>query len=299
MLPPYSFVVEKVVLPNLAIFGWGVIVAETALAVLILSGAWIRAAALLGIGQSLAIGLSVAYAPNEWPWAYLLMLGAHIVLLTSSSGRYLAVDGIRAGLSGGRTLSRVAGGTAVVVGLYSIAGSFGDPLAANGPQIGTSSLEVGLGGFNLVGGLVIAVVGGLLLASERTGAAAAYGALGLALVAAISCGSRPGSRIASWAAAARRPPSSSPWHSWRSSEPGPWPQQFQNPPLRRPASARSTRDHRHRRRKVRRRARWSLLEGYHLDQVTPRAGNTRWVASPAAMCRPRRWSERSSDSGEG
>lgn len=185
VFPPYSFVVEKLVLPNLAIFGWGVIVAETALAVLILSGAWIRAAALLGIGQSLAIGLSVAYAPNEWPWSYLLMLGAHIALLASSSGRYLAVDGIRAGLSDGRTLSRVAGGTAVVVGLYSITGSFGDPLAANGPQIGTSSLEVGLGGFNLLGGLVIAIAGGLLLASERTGAAAAYGALGLALVAAI------------------------------------------------------------------------------------------------------------------
>ncbi|MEO6411304.1 MAG: hypothetical protein ABIO48_01845 [Pedococcus sp.] len=185
VFPPYSFVVEKVVLPNLGIFGWGVILAETALAVLILSGAWIRAAALLGIGQSLAIGLSVAYAPNEWPWAYLLMLGAHIALLTSSSGRYLAVDGIRAGLSDGRTLSRLAGGTAVVVGLYSVVRSFGDPLAANGPQIGTSSLEVGLGGFNLVGGLVIAIVGGLLLASERTGAATAYGAVGLALVAAL------------------------------------------------------------------------------------------------------------------
>jgi len=185
VFPPYTFVVEKVVLPNLGIFGWGVILAETALAVLLLSGAWIRAAALLGIGQSLAIGLSVAYAPNEWPWAYLMMLGAHIALLTSSSGRYLAVDGIRAGLSDGRTLSRVAGGTAVVAGLYSVVRSFGDPLAANGPQIGTSSLEVGLGGFNLVGGLVLAIVGALLLASERTGAAAAYGALGLALAAAL------------------------------------------------------------------------------------------------------------------
>lgn len=185
VFPPYSFVVEHLVLPQIGIFGWGVILSETALAVLILSGAWVRAAALLGIGQSLAIGLSVAYAPNEWPWAYLLMLGAHIVLLTSSSGRYLAVDGIRAGLSDGRTLTRVAGGTAVVAGLYSVIRSFGDPLAANGPQIGTSSLEVGLGGFNLVGGLVLAIVGGLLLASERRGATAAYGALGLALVAAL------------------------------------------------------------------------------------------------------------------
>jgi len=185
VFPPYTFVVEKVVLPNLEIFGWGVLVAETALAVLILSGAWIRAAALLGIGQTVAIGLSVAFAPNEWPWAYLLMLGAHVALLTSSSGRYLAIDGIRAGLGDGRTLARVAGGTAVVAGLYSVVRSFGDPLAANGPQIGTSSWEVGLGGFNLVGGLVLAIVGGLLLGSERLGATAARGALGLALVAAL------------------------------------------------------------------------------------------------------------------
>ncbi len=185
VFPPYTFVVEKVVLPHLAAFGWGVIVAETALAVLLLSGSWIRLGALLGIAQSLAIGLSVAYAPNEWPWAYLLMLGAHIALLTSSSGRYLAVDGIRAGLGDGRTLGRLAGGTAVVAGLYSVLKSLGDPLAANGPQIGTSNLEVGLGGFNLLGGLVLLVVGGLLLASEAVGATAAYAAFGLAVVAAL------------------------------------------------------------------------------------------------------------------
>ena len=182
---PYALVVEKVVLPNLGVFGWGVIISETALAVLLLSGAWIRAGALLGIGQSLAIGLSVAYAPDEWAWAYLMMIGAHIALLTSSSGRYLAVDGIRAGLTRGRTLARVAGGTAIVAGLYSVIRSFDDPLAANGPQIGTSGLEVGLGGFNLLGGLVLAVVGGLLIAAERTSATLAYAALALALVAAV------------------------------------------------------------------------------------------------------------------
>ncbi|WP_299444788.1 hypothetical protein [uncultured Phycicoccus sp.] len=185
VLPPYSYVVEHVVLPNLAVFGWGVIVAETALAVLLLSGAWIRAAAALGIAQSLAIGLSVAFAPNEWPWAYLLMLGAHVALLASSSGRYLAVDAIRTGLDHGRTLGRVAGGVALAAGLVGVLGSFGDPLAASGPQIGTSSLEVGLGSFNLLGGAILLVVGGLLLATERMGARAAQGALVVALLAAL------------------------------------------------------------------------------------------------------------------
>ena len=42
VLPPFSWGVENVVLPNFALFGWGVLVAETALAVLLLTGAWVR-----------------------------------------------------------------------------------------------------------------------------------------------------------------------------------------------------------------------------------------------------------------
>ncbi len=185
VFPPYSAVVENVVLPNLAVFGWLVIIAEGALAVLLLSGAWIRLAALLGIAQSVAIGLSVAFAPEEWPWAYLLMIGAHIALLTSSSGRYLAVDAVRARISDGRTLARVAGGVAVAVGLVGVVGSLGDPLAASGAQIGTSSLEVGFGSFNVLGGVLLLVVGVLLLLSERLGARAALAAVGLGLLMAL------------------------------------------------------------------------------------------------------------------
>ncbi len=61
------------------------------------------------------------------------MLGAHIVLLTSSSGRYLAVDGIRAGLSGRPHAEPGRWGTAVVVGLYSIAGSLRGPTRCERP----------------------------------------------------------------------------------------------------------------------------------------------------------------------
>ena len=42
VLPPFSWVVDNVVLPNIAIFGWGVLLVETALAVLLLTGAWVR-----------------------------------------------------------------------------------------------------------------------------------------------------------------------------------------------------------------------------------------------------------------
>lgn len=185
VFPPYSWVVENVVLPGLPVFGWGVIVSETALAVLLLSGAWIRAAALLGIAQSVAITLSVAFAPHEWAWAYLLMTGAHVALLLSSPGRLVAVDAVRAGLSDGRLLARVAGGTALAAGAYGVLGSLGEPLAANGAQIGTSSWEVGLGSFNVAGGIALLVIGTLLLGAERWGAPAATAAAVVALLAAV------------------------------------------------------------------------------------------------------------------
>jgi hypothetical protein len=182
---PYSWVVETVVLPGLPVFGWGVIISETALAVLLLSGAWVRVAALLGIAQSIAITLSVAFAPHEWAWAYLLMTGAHVALLLSSSGRLVAVDAVRAGLDDGRLLARVAGGTALAAGAYGVIGSLGDPLAANGAQIGTSAWEVGLGSFNVAGGVALLVIAVLLLGSERWGPRAATAAAVVALLAAV------------------------------------------------------------------------------------------------------------------
>ncbi len=113
VFPPYSWVVEHVVLKAFTPFGWLVLAMETLLAVLLLTGAWVRLAALVGVAQSLAIGLSVAYAPHEWPWSYWLMIGAHVAILGSSAGRVLAVDAVRAGLTDGRLLRRVFGGVAV------------------------------------------------------------------------------------------------------------------------------------------------------------------------------------------
>lgn len=187
VLPPFSWVVEHVVLPNFTPFGWAVLAAETALAVLLLTGSWVRLAAMVGVAQSMAIALSVAYAPHEWPWSYWLMIGAHLVLLASSSGRVLAVDGVRAGTSSPRNLGQVWGSLTVLVGTYSVARSFGDPLAARGPGLRSTDLSVSLGDYNVLGGLVLVVAGGLLLASARGGPApAARAAAGLAVLAALS-----------------------------------------------------------------------------------------------------------------
>jgi uncharacterized membrane protein YphA (DoxX/SURF4 family) len=73
---PYSWIVEHLVFPHFQVFGWVVLVVETALAVLLLTGIWVRTATTLGIAQLVAIALSVAYAPAEWAWSRWLMIGA-------------------------------------------------------------------------------------------------------------------------------------------------------------------------------------------------------------------------------
>ncbi|CAN5325364.1 hypothetical protein BH18ACT9_BH18ACT9_02650 [soil metagenome] len=170
VFPPYSWAVEHLVLPAFTPFGLLVLFLETTLAVLLLTGSFVRLAAALGIVQSLAIGLSVAYAPNEWPWSYWLMIGAHLLLLVSAGGRVLAVDAVRAGWTTGRVLGLAWGGLSVLVGLASVVQSFGDPLAARGPGLGSSALSVSLGSYNLAGGVVLIVAGSLLLVTASSGA---------------------------------------------------------------------------------------------------------------------------------
>ncbi|MCP3757006.1 hypothetical protein [Streptomyces sp. TBY4] len=186
VLPPFSWVVEHLVLPHIEVFGWAVLIVETALAVMLLTGAWVRVAAALGVAQSLAIGLSVAFAPHEWPWSYWLMIGAHVVILFSSAGRMFAVDAVRSGLPA-RRLGQIWGALAVVVGAYSVVRSAGDPLDSRGPGLVSSDLSLSLGEYNLAGGVVLMLVGGLLLAAARSGTALlGRAAAAVGLVAALS-----------------------------------------------------------------------------------------------------------------
>jgi len=185
VFPPYSWVVEQLVLPNFTAFGWMVLVVETLLAVLLLTGTLVRLAALLGIGQSLAIGLSVAQTPGEWPWAYWMMIGIHVVLLLTASNRVVAVDGVRA-ISKDRDATpavRLLGGWGIVVGVTGLVAlvlsATDEPLASAGAQLGGPDFSVSLGSYNVVGALVLLVVAGLMFGA----AALRQGALALAAAA--------------------------------------------------------------------------------------------------------------------
>ncbi len=168
VLAPYAWVTDHLILPVFPVFGWVVLIAETALAVMLLTGTHVRLAALIGLAQSLAIGLSVAYAPHEWPWSYFLMVGAHLVLVFAVAGRVLGTDGVRTGATSARTLGQVWAGVALVAGGISLVRSLGDPFAARGPTLGDSDPSLSLGAYNLVGSLVLIAIGVLLLVGVRS-----------------------------------------------------------------------------------------------------------------------------------
>lgn len=94
VFPPYTAVVENVVLPNFAFFGWTVYILEICLAVFLLLGLATRFWAVIGIAQTVAIFLSVGAAPNEWPWSYFLMATAHLAVLGFAAGRVIGLDAL-------------------------------------------------------------------------------------------------------------------------------------------------------------------------------------------------------------
>ena len=94
VFPPYGFVVEKVVIPNITIFGYLVIVTEASLGAFLILGLATRFWALVGIAQTIAISLSVLNAPNEWSWAYYMMFAGHVTILATAAGRSFGLDGL-------------------------------------------------------------------------------------------------------------------------------------------------------------------------------------------------------------
>jgi thiosulfate dehydrogenase [quinone] large subunit len=94
VFPPYTWLVEHLVLPNFVVFGWAVLLVESGLGAFLLVGLATRFWALVGIVQTVVIALSVLNAPNEWVWSYLLMVLAHAVIFAIGAGRYGGLDGL-------------------------------------------------------------------------------------------------------------------------------------------------------------------------------------------------------------
>jgi thiosulfate dehydrogenase [quinone] large subunit len=92
ILPPYSWLVEHQILPHIGIFGWMVLLTEAMLGAFLILGLATRFWALVGAAQAIAIGLSVALLPGEWPWSYYLMVLVHLAIFASAAGRTWGLD---------------------------------------------------------------------------------------------------------------------------------------------------------------------------------------------------------------
>lgn len=171
VLRPYTWLVEHLVLPNFTLFGWGVLLVESALAVLLLTGTAVRLAALMGFAQSLAIGLSVAATPPEWPWAYAMMIGIHAVLVFAPAGQYAAVDAVvsdpKAETARARARRLIGGwGIALVVVGFTGLGLY---FRNNKPSVDLSHLEFSLAQYNLRGVVTLIVIGLVMEAAAVAG----------------------------------------------------------------------------------------------------------------------------------
>ncbi len=170
VFPPFSAIMEHLVKPAFVPFGWGVLVVETALAALLLTGTFTRLAALLGIAQAGAISLSVLLTPGEWPWAYYMLLAIHVVLFIGNAGLVWGVDGVRAAAADGRgkhAAKRLLEAWGVVLSAVGLLGVV-VALFSSPARIGFRDFEVSLGSYNVAGGLVLLATGVLLLLAGGT-----------------------------------------------------------------------------------------------------------------------------------
>lgn len=110
VIPPWQWLSEHVLVPNLIVFGWTVLILEFLLSASFVSGRFTRIAANAGFAQSLVIGMSVANADGEWYWSYALMALLHVAVFATATR-------VRTGEVDRRIVALGLAGYAVVLGI--------------------------------------------------------------------------------------------------------------------------------------------------------------------------------------
>ena len=92
ILPLHQSFVQDIVLPNISWMGWGIWLVEVFLAVSLLLGLLTRLGGLVGIVQAANLYLGLSAAPNEWYWAYGMLITLQLIFFFIAPGRTLGVD---------------------------------------------------------------------------------------------------------------------------------------------------------------------------------------------------------------
>lgn len=163
VLPGSAWVFEHVVLAHITPFGYVTMLVEVGVGALLVSGRFLRVAAVVSAVQAFAIGLAVANAPDEWYWAYLLMIGLSIAVLAMAprdratsartigvvvalAGIVTAINNAGSGFGGDDNMTR-----SLFTGSNDIPDEFGNSVFPGSVALGLALVVVGVAAWFLAG----------------------------------------------------------------------------------------------------------------------------------------------------
>ncbi len=93
-LPIQADLVNRFVVPNMAIVGWLVWLMEAFVAVSLILGLFTRLGGLAALVQGLNLLIGIGFAPIEWEWTYGMLSVLGLVFLAIPTGRIWGLDAL-------------------------------------------------------------------------------------------------------------------------------------------------------------------------------------------------------------
>lgn len=91
-IPLQAAMVDRIVVPNIGVFGPLVYLIEALIGVSFMLGAFTRVFAVLGLLMSLNLWVGLYSAPNEWPWTYGYLIVIQALFVIDPPGRRLGLE---------------------------------------------------------------------------------------------------------------------------------------------------------------------------------------------------------------
>lgn len=84
--------VDRIVVPNIAVFGPLIYLIEALIGISFMLGVFTRVFAVLGLLLALNLWLGLYSAPNEWPWTYGYLIIIQALFVIDPPGRRLGLE---------------------------------------------------------------------------------------------------------------------------------------------------------------------------------------------------------------
>jgi thiosulfate dehydrogenase [quinone] large subunit len=91
-IPLQSQVFDRLVVPNIAVFGPAVYLMEALIGISLMLGIFTRLFALVGLLMALNLWIGLYSAPGEWPWTYGYLIVIQALFVIDPPGRCLGLE---------------------------------------------------------------------------------------------------------------------------------------------------------------------------------------------------------------